>query len=131
MADNASRRDQARLFAAIEGIAVSLWLAPASVHIVRWESAGPLRLALLQPTWQLLVLLALGIVAFGALYVTGRAGRASRVLAPALVLWTFTLPYLPWLADRLPLLLMLAGPIRWVLAALVKELRPAGGPSAG
>lgn len=119
MADTASLRDRALLLAAIEGIAVSLWLAPASVHIVRWESTGPLRLALLQPTWQLLLALSLGIIAFGALSLSGRVRRAVGVLAPALLLWTFVLPYLPWLAERLPLLLMMAGPIRWVIAALV------------
>jgi hypothetical protein len=119
--DDAARSrwsDRFLLLAAIEAVAVAWWLRTASVHIVGWPSSGPLRLALLAPTWQMLVSLAVGLVVAGGLMVSGRAGAASRVLRPLLILWAFAIPYLPWLPDRLPLLLVLAGPIRWVLAAI-------------
>jgi len=32
------------------------------------------------------------------------------------LLWLWIVPYLPWLPDRIPLLLVLAGPIRWAIA---------------
>ena len=34
-----------------------------------------------------------------------------------MLLWLWTLPYWPWLPDRAPALLILAGPLRWVIAA--------------
>jgi hypothetical protein len=43
------------------------------------------------------------------------AARA-RVLAPLLLMWSWTVPYLPWLPDRAPVLLILAGPLRWLIA---------------
>jgi hypothetical protein len=111
-----SWRTLATLFAALEAIAVTAWLMPASVHIVSWQAGGsPVRLALLSPTWQLLVWMASGVVVHGLLKVRGYDVAASRMLRPALVLWTLIVPYLPWLADRLPLLLVLAGPVRWVV----------------
>ena len=33
------------------------------------------------------------------------------------MLGLWAVPYLPWLPDRVPLVLVLAGPIRWVIAA--------------
>ena len=106
------------LLAAVEAVAVSWWLRTASVHIVSWPSSGPVRLALLAPTWQLLVALAIGLGFTSALIVFGWASTSARVLRPLLILWAPVIPYLPWLPDRLPLLLVLAGPIRWVLAAV-------------
>lgn len=111
-----ARFDHARLLAALGGIAVALWLVPASVHIVSWPVSGPVRLGLLSPTWQLLAWFAGALVVFGALTAAGRVAASARVLAPFSILWLCAVPYLPWLPDRLPLLLMLAGPIRWVLA---------------
>ena len=119
MSGHASWWDRALLLAAIEGIAVSLWLTAASVHIVRWESAAPVRLALLLPSWELLLALAVGVVVVGLLQIVNRVKEARDVLAPAALLWVLAVPYLPWLADRLPLLLVLAGPLRWVIVALV------------
>ena len=107
------------LLAAIEAVAVALWLRPASVHIVSWPSSGPVRLALLAPTWQLLLWLAAGLAILVGLIVAGHEKAAARPPHPLLLLWTLALPYLPWLPDRLPLLLVLAGPIRWVIVAVV------------
>ncbi|MFN7914459.1 MAG: hypothetical protein U0Q55_03905 [Vicinamibacterales bacterium] len=109
---------QVPLLAALLGLAVFAWLVPASMHIVSWPAAGPVRLALLSPTWQLLVWLAAATVLFGALRLTGRADAGARLLFPFNIVWLVAVPYLPWLPDRLPLLLLLAGEIRWVLLAV-------------
>ena len=51
-----------------------------------------------------------------------RTGRPladlARALAPLLLLWLWVVPFLPWLADRAPLLILLAGPVRWAIAAV-------------
>lgn len=101
---------------AIEALAVACWLVPASVHIVEWPVRGPVRLALLLPAWEL----ALAVVfAFGvSLLVIARGARPSA-WAPLLLLWLWTVPYWPWLPDRLPLLLVLSGPLRWAIAGIV------------
>ena len=46
-----------------------------------------------------------------------RLARVASSAAPLWLFWLWTVPYLPWLPDRLPLLLVLAGPVRWVIAA--------------
>jgi hypothetical protein len=102
-------------------LALAGWLVPASIHIVQWPASGPVRLALLSPTWQLAVWMAGGAaVAAGALVwsarIDGGARKLARVAAPFLLLWAWAIPYLPWIPDRLPLLLVLAGPLRWVIA---------------
>ena len=131
-------RDIVVIAAAIEAMAVAAWLIPASIHIVRWGSAGPVRLALLAPAWQLLALtaLAVGLSAAVVTWIRGldrsddrrhaasrrdvvedsRLARVRAIASPFLLLWLWAIPYLPWLGDRLPLLLVLAGPLRWVLA---------------
>lgn len=38
--------------------------------------------------------------------------------APLTWLWTWTVPYWPWLPDRLPLLVAGSGPLRWGIGAL-------------
>jgi hypothetical protein len=48
----------------------------------------------------------------------GVVARAASVLAPLSLFWMWALPYLPWLPDRIPLLLVLAGPIRWGVAGV-------------
>ena len=117
-AARASWSERLTILAAIEAVAVAMWLRPASVHIVSWPSSGPVRLALLAPTWQLLLWLAAGLAVLVGLIVTGHERSAARPPHPLLILWTLALPYLPWLPDRLPLLLVLAGPIRWVIVAV-------------
>lgn len=111
---------------AIEAVATAIWLLPASVHIVRWPAGGPERLAVIRPAWQLAALLAAGMACAALLLIAeaswrkrGRAGAASWLgrTGPISLLWLWAVPYLPWLPDRLPLLLVLVGPLRWVIAA--------------
>ncbi|MEQ1868434.1 MAG: hypothetical protein ABL961_00225 [Vicinamibacterales bacterium] len=98
-----------------EGLAVGLWLLPASAHIVQWPASGPVRLALLAPLWQLKIAVTVGAAVAGALWWSGLAVRRYAAL---LVVWLWAVPYLPWLPDRWPLLLVLAGPLRWMLLGL-------------
>lgn len=111
-------RERILIVAVCEAIAVAVWLLPASVHIVQWPASGPERLALLLPAWQLGVALVAGLVAAAAAMTRVSARRAAAAAAPLLVLWLWTVPFLPWLPDRLPLLLVLAGPVRWILLAV-------------
>lgn len=103
-------------------VAVAGWLAPASVHIVQWPASGPVRLALLLPAWQLAVWVAAGAMAvvIAVLWCSrseDRLATVSGAAAPLSLLWVWGIPYLPWLPDQLPLLLVLAGPLRWLIAA--------------
>src|SRR5262249_1681054 len=43
----------------------------------------------------------------------------ARIIAPASFLWLWTVPYLPWLGARFPMLLLLAGPPKWFIAGAV------------
>ena len=79
MTRHQSGRDVIAAALAIEGLAVALWLIPASIHIVKWPESGPVRLALLAPTWELLVLLAAGLILSAA--VAWRAWRTPRSAA--------------------------------------------------
>jgi hypothetical protein len=100
--------------AACEGVAVAVWLIPASVHIVEWPPSGPVRLALLSPAWLLPLLIVAGAAA--AIATASRVTPAE--IRPLLAFWLWVVPFLPWLPDRAPLLLVLAGPLRWVIAGL-------------
>ena len=108
------------------GVAVAVWLVPASVEIVAWPSTGPARVALFASTRRLWLALAVGVVAAAVLHLRprrlgdGGAGRSvrARVLAPLLLTWLWTVPYWPWLPDRAPVLLVLAGPLRWAIAVV-------------
>jgi hypothetical protein len=105
------------------GVALAIWLIPASVHIVGWPATGPVRVALLQPLsklWWSVAVVAIvmgGVAAAVAARDRARLIDLSRALAPLMMLWLWPLPYMPWLPDRAPLLLVLAGPIRWAIAA--------------
>ena len=101
------------------GVAMAYWLLPASVDIVAWPPGGPTRVALFASLFKLWVALATGLVAAAALLFTGPVERAARarIIAPLMLLWLWTVPYWPWLPDRAPALLILAGPLRWVIAA--------------
>ncbi len=48
----------ARLILVSLGVALAVWLIPASIHIVDWSADGPVRVALLAPLWQLWTALA-------------------------------------------------------------------------
>ncbi len=84
MTRHQSGRDVLAAALAIEGLAVALWLIPASIHIVKWPASGPVRLALLAPTWQLLVLLAAGLILSAAAAWRGAAARLRSIAGPLL-----------------------------------------------
>ncbi len=109
---------RAVILGAVEAVVLAIWLIPASIHIVSWPASGPVRLALLAPAWQLAAGIAAGAVVAGLLQLVAEARRASFVLGPLMTLWLLAIPYLPWLPDRVPLLLVLAGPLRWLVAAV-------------
>lgn len=104
---------------ALEATAVAIWLEPASVQIVRWPATGPVRAALFGPQYQLFWLAGIAAVAAAGVLAwarpASRADRVARALGPLCLLWTWTLPFLPWIPDRVPLVLALAGPIRWLI----------------
>jgi hypothetical protein len=108
----------ARLAVVVAAVASSIWLLPASVHIVAW--GPPVRVALLAPLSRLVAAL---VVSTAAIAVAWRAsGRSLDEFAEAalplgwLLLWV--VPFLPWLPDRAPVLIVLAGPLRWAIAAV-------------
>lgn len=114
----ATWRDRLLTWAAVEAIAVAAWLLAASVHIVQWPSNGPVRIALTLPAWQLAALIVAAAALGAAVALSPIHERWGRALRPFLLLWVLVVPYLPWLPDRLPLLLVLAGPVRWLLVAI-------------
>ncbi len=103
--------------------AAALWLAPASLHIIGWQGESARVVALLAPWRDLaLALTAAMIVATAVVSVSRRFGGASFAViastaAPLSLLWSWVVPYLPGLTPRFPILSMLAGPLRWVIAA--------------
>src|SRR5262245_48483780 len=112
----------ARLAVAWTALAAAIYLAPASVQIAAWPASGPVRIAFLPPLVRLWAALAgVGVALTVAVVLWRRSGRGlddlSRRLAPLGLLLLWTVPFLPWLADRAPILVMLAGPVRWVIAA--------------
>ncbi len=110
---------------ALAGLAVgtALWLIPASQHIVSWRDGAPGRVALVAPLIRLVWAELAGLCLVGVVAAwwrrSGRAiGTLSRILSPLLLLWLWVVPFLPWLPTEVPLLLLLAGPIRWLVAGL-------------
>lgn len=109
-------------------MALAVWLLPASVHIVGWPASGLVRVALLAPLWKLWWSLAATATLVVAVVVAnvvvrrvrgaGMFQRIITVISPLSLLWLWTLPYLPWLPNRAPVLLALAGPIRWGIFGL-------------
>ena len=89
----------------------------------RLDGDGPVRVALFAPLWQLWTALAIAALLAGV--VLGLAGvghlaaaRSDTMVAPLALMWLWVIPYLPWIPDRAPALLVLAGPLRWGIAAL-------------
>ena len=141
------------MLSAALAVGVAAWLIPASIHIVTWGSAGRVgRVALFAPMYLLRwavgtsLLGALGLWLPGSRHATARGGRVwiASIVAPCSALWAWTVPFLPWVPDRFPLLLVLAGPLRWGIAiavvvamlarVFVKEtsiLRPQMSPAIG
>ena len=107
----------------LAGLAVgtAVWLLPASHHIVSWRDGAAGRVALLAPLSRLVWAALVGVCLAGAAgWWWRRSGRPvwslARLLAPVLLLWLWVVPYLPGLGTEVPLLLMLAGPMRWMVA---------------
>ena len=102
------------------GVALAIWLVPASVHIVDWTAGGPVRVALFAPLWKLWLALAAAVIAGLAIGVRyrGQTDTVSDAAAPLALMWLWAIPYLPWIPDHAPLLLVLAGPLRWGILAL-------------
>ncbi|MCU1383902.1 MAG: hypothetical protein JWL71_2599, partial [Acidobacteria bacterium] len=132
----------ARLFCVSLGVGLALWLLPASIHIVDWPADGPVRIALLAPLWQLGIAVAgAALIAAVLAFAAARHPVVIDAADPLALLWLWVVPYLPWLPDRAPALLALAGPLRWgvlavaLLASVTALLRArylAGGlPMAG
>jgi len=113
-----------RLAVVAVGAAIAVWLLPASVHIVNWPSSGPVRVALLAPARTLGICLAAAVVFLAGVACAGAVlgprvpQRIAAAMDPFALLWLWAVPYLPWLPDRAPLLLALAGPLRWGVACL-------------
>lgn len=107
--------------------AIASWLLPASLHIVTWGDAGPERVALLAPWWWLAgsvaiaVALVLGLCALPARGDVEQQGGPKRA-TPLLGLALCIVPYLPWLPDWVPVLVALAGPVKWLVVACVVTL---------
>ena len=118
------RRALAVLLLAGLAAGVAAWLLPASVHIVSWRDGTPGRVALLAPLSRLLWTTFAGVCLAGvAGWWWRRSGRPlpilARLVSPVLLFWLWSLPYLPWVSAEVPLLLLLAGPLRWVIAGVV------------
>ena len=105
------------LLVALVAAALATWLVPASVHIVAWEDGTPARIALIQSPLLLAALVGMAVLAFLLISRTPvpRFQIVSRVCAPLMLLILWALPYLPWLSDQFPLVLILAGPVRWLV----------------
>jgi len=119
-------RDAAAVVAGTQALAVAVWLVPASVHIVSWPPASaPVRVALVAPALRLLYLALAGLGLAAGLIVARRTEAVrplGRIGAALCLLWLWGVPYLPWIPESAPLLLVLAGPVRWILAALAVAL---------
>jgi hypothetical protein len=120
-----SPRQAVAVTAGCLALAVAVWLIPASIHVVQWGAPGPSRVALFASRAWLLVLVLSALAASALVLAWGRRGArgllSAGIASDICLLWLWALPYLPWLPDRLPVLLILAGPARWavvVVAAL-------------
>lgn len=103
-------------------VATAAWLIPASIHIVSFGNGGEVgRIALFGPAYYLRWALITGVVGAAALWFAGARdsdtrSRRAAALSPLSALWLWSVPFLPIVPDHLPLLLVLAGPLRWLLA---------------
>jgi hypothetical protein len=113
-----------KILVASFGLGFFVWLIPSSIDIIAWSRGGIDRFAILAPLYALWPALAASAVLAAAVWWAGARTEAARghrafVLAPAAALWLWTVPFLPWLPSRFPLLLILAGPVRWAVPAAV------------
>ena len=94
------------------------------MHIVAWAADGPTLVTLLPaPAW-LGLAIAIGLTSsIGLISVWRWALRQPLLLlawrvAPVLLLVLWVVPYVPGVGREWPLLLVLAGPTKWAIAAL-------------
>src|SRR5574342_939902 len=118
-----SWRDRLAIVAGVGAVAVAAWLMPATVYIVRWTASGPTRVALFAPLPRLAGIAGLALLVLVGVFAwlrrdPARLARAAASIGPWSLLWLWSVPYVPWLADRVPLLLVLAGPIRWAFVVV-------------
>ncbi|MBI4475782.1 MAG: hypothetical protein HY654_01335 [Acidobacteria bacterium] len=114
-----------RLAAAVFVLALVGYLGEAWVTITRWSSGTP-ELVARFPTashfWTQLAAAA-GLVAVSLAVWRQRYRRTAqdfaRRLTPIFWLTVLILPYVPWVNERLPLVLLLSGPARWGVIAFV------------
>jgi hypothetical protein len=128
-------------------IEAACYLATASAHITGWSSQGVQTVALLPPARRLVIgAVAAPLVVAAVLLLVrwrrpsspvvpglrspsvvvpgfSRARReiarvAADILSPLALLLTWTIPYIPGAADRIPAVLAFAGPGKWLLLAL-------------
>src|SRR6185369_360711 len=76
------------------GVALAVWLIPASIHIVDWTADGPVRVALFAPLWKLWAALGFAAVATVATEASHRGREATAsdstsgaVTAPLALMW--------------------------------------------
>jgi hypothetical protein len=103
------------ILSAASGLGVAAWLVPASVQIASWQRAGIGRIAVFAPLYVLWMALAASAIVAALLWFAGSTDlrpRRAFIVGPLNALWIWTVPFLPWLADRMPLLLILAGSSR-------------------
>lgn len=106
---------------------VALWLSRASFDVAG-TTAAPVRVAMFPSYAELIGLIVLALLlAAGAASALRRRGDdpqtfwqpASDALLPLFGLLLLLLPYLPWIADWIPALRLLAGPGRFVVWVVV------------
>jgi hypothetical protein len=110
-----------RLLPVAIAVSTASYLIPASVHLVAWSASGPARLAIVAPAswwlWSIVMTSAFFAALIAWANATGAIDRVAHHTAPLMLLALWAVPFLPWLPTRAPLLLVLAGPLRWAIAA--------------
>lgn len=128
----------ARLSVVAAAIAGAAWVLPGSVHIVNWPSAGAVvqgfsaadpstgatisRVAFVPPLSRLwVVAFAAATLVAACAYAWRATGRSlddlARAASPLMLLLLWLVPFVPWICDVAPTLVVFAGPLRWAVAA--------------
>lgn len=106
---------------AVTAAALVPWLAGASVYVADWSGRETERITLFPVDRPLILSSAVVLAALLLLWLPARGATALGSLAvrlrPLLLLWLWVIPYLPGPADRMPVLLVLAGPLKWAVLA--------------
>ena len=102
--------------------ALAIWLVPASVHVVGWDGDQVSMVSLLPPVFRLGLILgvtvAVAVVLGVVVHRRERLPQLARIVAPLTLLFFWALPFLPAVPEHVPLLLVLGGPVRWVVVAV-------------